>query len=140
MAEFRHMADTEDVAVKAINEVPLALKEKATRFNNGKPEMSEILKFGSALVDVATVMEMGAIKYEVGNWLKGGKPDKEYLDSAMRHLMAHISGELYDQELGTKHLANAAWNLLAALLLAEELQGAALDPEFDLGNYIEKYS
>ena len=74
-----------------------------------------------------------------GNWLKGGKPIKEYLDCASRHISAHINGEIYDPDIGTKHLANGAWNLLAALCLCLS-EHPSLDPEFDLEGFIEKYT
>ena len=64
-------------------------EEKALRFNEGKPKLSELLYFANALEDLAAVCSQGAIKYDSGNWLKGGKPLNEYLDSAMRHLVLH---------------------------------------------------
>lgn len=38
----------------------------------------------------------------------------EHVNSAMRHLLAWLSGDLVDEELGTSHLANASCRLLMA--------------------------
>ena len=53
------------------------------------------------------------MKYADGNWRKGGKPDREYLDSMMRHLTLWIHGEVYDDDSGCSHLGHAIWNLMA---------------------------
>lgn len=108
------------------------MSEQALRFNEGKPELSYLLSFGVGLEDLAAVMSQGAIKYERDNWLKGGKPVEEYLDSAMRHLVAFRTGAVYDPETGCKHLAHVAWNMLAALRLTSDLAGVpSIDPTFD---------
>lgn len=85
----------------------------AKRFNQGKPNLSYFLKFVNPMKAIARIMEFGAIKYEEDNWKLGGKPDREYLDSMMRHLTAWMEGELYDQDSGCSHLGHAIWNLLA---------------------------
>jgi hypothetical protein len=86
---------------------------KAARFNQDKPSLSYILKFVNPMKAIARIMEFGAIKYEEDNWRFGGKPDREYLDSMMRHLTAWTEGEAYDQDSGCSHLGHAIWNLLA---------------------------
>jgi len=85
----------------------------ALRFNEGKPSLAYILQFVNPMRALARIMEFGAVKYEDGNWRKGGKPDKEYLDSMMRHLTYWIHGEVYDEDSGCSHLGHAIWNLLA---------------------------
>ena len=101
----------------------------AQRHNAGKPELGRVLKFGSALDDLAAVMARGAEKYAEDNWLIGGKPLAEYIDSATRHLRSVAVGEVYDGDLGTKHLAMAAWNCLAALRLIDEHAGPPVRDE-----------
>lgn len=86
---------------------------EADRFNTGKPELSYMLDFPTAVRNLARVCSQGAKKYSRDNWKKGGKPDTEYLDSALRHIFAFKAGELFDADCGTQHLAHAVWNLLA---------------------------
>ncbi len=113
---------------------------EALRYNEGKPKLSEVLMFGNAIKNLAMVMQQGAVKYERRNWLLGGKPDEEYLDSAMRHITEFIEeGEVYDPESGCHHLAHAVWNLNAIQRLNyPELP--SLDPEFDQAAFEARYS
>ncbi len=112
---------------------------KALRFNTGKTKLSKIFEFGPGLHMLVKVMEQGATKYADGNWLLGGKPDGEYLDSAMRHIEEFMLGEFYDPDIGTAHLGNAAWNLLAALCVNYS-DKPTLDPDFDQEAFVEKYN
>lgn len=113
---------------------------KARRYNKGKTRFSLVPP--SILEALAKVYTLGAHKYsiyksrngdtikgmdipynEVGkyemiddganNW-KNGMSVTETLDSAQRHIESFRKGESID-ELGTHHLANAAWNCLAAM-------------------------
>lgn len=98
----------------------MSSSSQALRSNLGKPQLSQIRFFGTALSKLAKVMEKGREKYPdstpgVPNWTLGGKPDEEYLDAADRHITKFVNGEHYDDEMGTHHLAHAAWNLLALL-------------------------
>lgn len=111
----------------------------ALRYNVGKTKLSKVFEFGPGLHMLIKVMEQGATKYLDGNWLKGGKPDGEYLDSAMRHIEAFMSGEFYDPDIGAAHLASAAWNLLAVLCVNYG-QMDLLDPDFDQVGFVEKYA
>jgi hypothetical protein len=86
---------------------------EAKRFNEGKPSLSYILQFVKPIEALARIMELGAIKYDDGNWRKGGKPDSEYLNSMMRHLTEWIHGDVYDKDSGCSHLGHAIWNMLA---------------------------
>lgn len=89
----------------------------AARMNGGKPQMDFLLDFPIFAEALCRVMELGAEKYDRDNWKLGGKPDSEYLGAAIRHLMAHKSGELYADDSGCLHLAHAAWNLMALIEL-----------------------
>lgn len=99
----------------------------AARMNNGKPQLSFLLQFPTAVEAFARVKELGAIKYERDNWQLGGKPDWEYLDACLRHVMAFMSGEYYAEDTGCPHLAHAAWNLFALQEL--NYPGQSHDPE-----------
>lgn len=90
---------------------------EALRMNNGKPQLGYLLQFPTAIQAFARVKELGAAKYEKGNWKKGGKPDDEYIDAAMRHMMAFVEGEKIAEDSGCLHLAHAAWNLFALMEL-----------------------
>lgn len=90
---------------------------EALRYNDNKPELHRIMQFDEALDMLAAVMAQGAIKYDDGNWLHGNKPDREYIDSMLRHLSAHVNNYPYDAETGCMHLAHVAWNALACLRL-----------------------
>ncbi len=104
---------------------------EALRYNQGKPDLSYTLDLPAALGALARVFEQGAIKYEDGNWKLGGKPDREYLASALRHLAKHKGGELYDPETGCLHAAHALWNIAVLLELNVTADVPALDPDFD---------
>jgi len=114
-------------------------EDQALRFNEGKPELGRLLEFGSALDKLVAVMQQGATKYEEANWLLGGKPDREYIDSALRHLQAFSAGEEFDPDIGTHHLAHAAWNMLALLRLNRD-DAPRIDPEFDQEAFVKKYT
>lgn len=110
----------------------------AMRDNAGKPELGRLLQFGKALDLLASVLAQGAIKYEDGNWLKGGKPDAEYIDAALRHIRAFGMGEEYAADTGNHHLAHAAWNLLA-LLTVNRPDAPALHPDFDQAAFVQRH-
>jgi hypothetical protein len=94
---------------------------KAARDNTGKPQLSQLFHFKDGLNALAAHCSAGREKYPdvdgVPNWLLGGKPDQEYLDSACRHLAALVQGEHVDGETGTLHAAAVAWNMLAMVTL-----------------------
>lgn len=77
--------------------------------------------FSRALNSVADVSRYGKEKYDTEyagqNWTKVDGAEGRYLDAALRHLTAHSSGESVDPESGRRHLAHAAWNVLAVLEL-----------------------
>jgi hypothetical protein len=83
---------------------------KAARFNDGKVRFSTI--HPAMYTHLARVGHKGAEKYARHNYLKGGKPASEYLDSALRHLFSVMAGEWLDPETGCPHAAHVAWNML----------------------------
>ncbi len=66
-----------------------------------------------AMRRLAAVYERGAGKYEARNWEKG-IPMSRCLDSALRHIYNYLEGQR-DED----HLAQAAWNLFAAIHFEE---------------------
>lgn len=84
----------------------------ARRDNQGKPELTYWMQVPNGMSTFVDVMEYGARKYERNNWKKGGKPDQEYFDAALRHLSAFLNGESHDPESRCSHLGHAVWNLL----------------------------
>ncbi len=78
-----------------------------------------------ALRRVAGVNERGAVKYDDRNWEKG-MPICRFLDSAIRHIFQDLEG-LRDED----HLAQAAWNLLAAIHTEEMISRGLMPKELD---------
>lgn len=97
---------------------------EARRYNKGKLRY-ELLP-SNALQDIVEVYTKGAEKYTIrnensniiddgaNNWRKG-LSWTDMLGSIQRHLESFKSGEDIDLELGTKHLANAAWGIMGLL-------------------------
>lgn len=116
-------------------------KEKARRYNKGKIRKVLFPSYAKRLID--EVYTKGAHKYSIykdsnGNLIKGkdipieqvgnyemvddakdnwkkGLSWMDTLDSHDRHIEAFLDSEDVDPELGTYHLANAAWNLITIL-------------------------
>lgn len=98
--------------------VPNIDSKTATRDNQNKPRLDLLLQFN--LESLAIHMEEGEKKYpdvdSTPNWMLGGKPDHEYIASALRHLSKMKQGETHDlDDFGTFHAAAVAWNMLALI-------------------------
>jgi hypothetical protein len=78
-----------------------------------------------ALRRLAGVYERGAAKYGDRNYEKG-MPISRYLDSAIRHSFDYLEGKR-DED----HLAQAAWNLFAAIHMEEMVERGLLPEEID---------
>lgn len=111
---------------------------QALRFNTGKPQAHYILFYKKFIEALAAVQEQGAIKYGYANWAIGGKEDVEYLDAGMRHLLAFFEGEMYDEDLGTQHLAQACWNFMN-LIEQNYDDWPAISPDFDQEAFVERW-
>ena len=91
------------------------------KLDAGKPRPWLVLGgFRSALMEVAKVGTLGAVKYSDHGWRSVRGAEQRYLDAALRHLLAP---EALDPESGLPHLAHAAWNVLAVLELQLEADG-----------------
>ena len=55
----------------------------------------------------ATHMKQGELKHGRSNWKKGGYPQEEYLESAMRHLMA-----LWNEDSSEDHASAVIFNMV----------------------------
>jgi len=86
------------------------IEERAKRFNHGKLRYDLLEPF--ATKELVKIFTKGSEKYGDKNWLKGMEWSK-CLASLKRHIAAFEAGEDIDPELGTYHMANAAWNCLA---------------------------
>ena len=88
--------------------------EPGAKADAGKPRPALVLGgFAHALQDVVEVGTFGAIKYIDNGWRDVPDGQRRYMDAALRHLLAALSGEPNDKESGLPHLSHAAWNLLA---------------------------
>jgi hypothetical protein len=93
-----------------------------------KPERLSLLpRLG--LAAISRVYGFGADKYAAHNWRRGYEWDKSH-DALLRHVLAHIDGETYDEESGLPHLAHAGFHILAVLTWLEE-QGEGADNPMD---------
>lgn len=89
-------------------------REPGAKVDAGKPRPALVLGgFANAVKDVVEVGTFGAIKYTDNGWRDVPDGQGRYMDAAMRHLLAALSGEDNDKESGLPHLSHAAWNLLA---------------------------
>lgn len=99
-------------------------KKEARRYNFGKNRYELISSIG--LERLAEVYTKGAEKYTIrdddgkiiddgaDNW-RNGQKWMGVIASVQRHIEAWKKGEDIDPDLGTRHLANAAWGLFTLL-------------------------
>lgn len=67
-----------------------------------------------AIIRLSKHFENGAMKYAERNWEKG-IPIHSFIDSAIRHLMNYLDGQI-DED----HLCAAAWNCMCAMWTEEK--------------------
>lgn len=84
-----------------------------TKLDNDKLRWS-LLPSGT-IAQVIAVLEYGAKKYAVNNWIEVPDARTRYYDAAMRHLDAWRGSEVNDSESGLPHLAHAACCILFLL-------------------------
>lgn len=91
-----------------------------------RPVYSGVAKyFPKALAEVAHVSWIGNEQHNKGqevHWDRSKSGDD--MDAGMRHILDRASGEVFDKDRG-RHLAKAAWRLLAAL--EKELEAEDVD-------------
>ena len=64
-----------------------------------------------AIKALAQVLTFGAEKYAPNGWVDVPNAEERYLDALLRHIEAHRSGELLDEESKLSHLSHAITNL-----------------------------
>lgn len=75
--------------------------------------------------------ENGALKYGDNNWQKG-QPLKQYLNSAMRHLLA-----IEECDLTEDHFAAVIWNIASMIHHIDKMLDGELPVELDSFGFIE---
>lgn len=78
-----------------------------------------------AIREIALRFEQGSKKYSHGNFLKG-LPLSCLYDSASRHILAWAEGKTDE-----KHLSAAAWNLVVAIYMQDQIDKGLLPKELD---------
>lgn len=101
------------------------MSEQGRKYDGGKLRYDLIPVL--ALEETAKVVTKGAEKYDDENWKLVPEGRRRYLSAAMRHIQQWRKGEIYDDEMGTHHIANAISNLM--FILEKELQGWEDVPE-----------
>jgi hypothetical protein len=91
-------------------------QERSLRHNTGKPDYSLIPM--AAMKEAAHVLEYGATKYAIDNWMKPTNWRVSYA-CLMRHMSAWQSGEDLDPESERNHLGHAMCNILQMLYMLE---------------------
>jgi len=90
-----------------------------SNMSNGKKFDSEKARMyllpPKATVEVSNVLTFGAKKYDEQNWRKLDNLQNRYTGGALRHIFAHMDGELNDEDSGYSHLAHAICCLLFKL-------------------------
>lgn len=99
---------------KRKKETEIELKEQFTKYNQGKAKLTLLPIKAKTLV--AHVIAFGADKYGKDNW-KLCNDKSIYVDAALRHIDAFLSGEKHDEESGMDHLAHAVANLMFVMEL-----------------------
>ena len=65
------------------------------------------------LMGMSAVLTHGAEKYGVHNYHQATKQDQQRIvDALLRHIYAHLQGDVLDDETGLLHLHHAACNLM----------------------------
>lgn len=96
------------------------------KYDDGKPKVGMVFSyFAKPLLAVAEVGTYGWKKYANdkfwdSNWWAVENGRERYLDAAMRHLLAYMSGETRDAESGHHHVHHATWDLLAVIYFIME--------------------
>jgi hypothetical protein len=96
---------------------------KSLRYNTTKVEFTGISP--STIIELMKHTTYGSLKYPntpdgVPNWALGQKKST-LVNSAMRHIMAYLAGEMYDNDFpDSMHLTAAMWNLM--VLIHQDLE------------------
>lgn len=75
--------------------------------------------FASAVEAMVKVGSDGARKYTDNGWKTVPNGKARYEDALLRHLLAHLRGEVIDEESGSPHISHCMWNAAAIYELSE---------------------
>ncbi|MEE0968266.1 MAG: dATP/dGTP diphosphohydrolase domain-containing protein [Clostridia bacterium] len=90
---------------------------KSKKYDQGKL-MWHLLPL-SLIKPVVEIFQYGLEKYKKeGSWKELDNGYIRYRDAFFRHLEAHESGQLRDEESGFPHIQHCAWNALAMMYFA----------------------
>ena len=103
------------------------------KYDGGKPRL-DLLPPG-ALIEIAKVLEHGAVKYALNNWVKGAAWSRYYA-ALQRHLQAWALCEDDDPDTGLYHLAHAGCCL--TFLLQYQISSIGTDDR--IGHVINEHS
>ncbi len=108
IAEGTIRVDRKEISDDAMKKFGQAIKDAyqlGNKTDKYKPRWS-LLPVGT-VNEVIKVLEFGAEKYSVGDWVHVPDARTRYYDATMRHLEAWFGGEKDDTESGLPHLAHA---------------------------------
>lgn len=90
------------------------------KLDGGKLRPSLVLGgFASAVEAMVKVGSDGARKYTDNGWKTVPNGKARYEDALLRHLLAHLRGELIDEESGSPHISHCMWNAAAIYELSK---------------------
>lgn len=75
--------------------------------------------FATAVEAMVKVGSDGARKYTDNGWKTVPNGKARYEDALLRHLLAHLRGELIDEESGSPHISHCMWNAAAIYELSK---------------------
>ena len=75
--------------------------------------------FASAVDAMVKVGSDGARKYTDNGWKTVPNGKARYEDALLRHLLAHLRGEVIDEESGSPHISHCMWNAAAIYELSK---------------------
>jgi hypothetical protein len=84
-----------------------------------------IAYFPDAWAEIAKVSVLGNAQHGLGAKLHFARDvSTDHLNKVMRHCLDHEAGQVFDDGGQTRHLAKAAWRILAALQVSIEADRA----------------
>ena len=90
------------------------------KLDGGKMRPALVLGgFASAVDAMVKVGSDGARKYTDNGWKTVPNGKARYEDALLRHLLAHLRGELIDEESGSPHISHCMWSAAAIYELSE---------------------
>jgi hypothetical protein len=115
---------TKDVVVKkpsgAFDPTGVDQHAPGAKLDGGKLRPALVLGgFASAVEAMVKVGSDGAHKYTDNGWKTVPNGKARYEDALLRHLLAHLRGELIDEESGSPHISHCMWNAAAIYELSK---------------------